>query len=277
MRPGAQTESGGRMGRFQMGPFQKGRFQMGRLQPVHARFYVRHLAWPLIAFAALAIALPLFDIDRRWADALYSWQGHTWALKSSFAAATLIHTYGRLLSVAAWIVVLLIWIATLVRARMAPWRRPLGYLLLATAVAALTVAWMKSWTNMDCPWDIAGYGGIHPYHSLFAPRPTDHHGECFPAAHASAGYCWLSLYFFFMATRAHLRWFGLGLALGIGLLFGVTQQLRGAHFLSHDLWSLAVCWASALALYVVMLKGRPVMPDSRAGDQVPRHPPPRPG
>lgn len=31
----------------------------------------------------------------------------------------------------------------------------------------------------------------------------------------------------------------------LGLTFGITQQLRGAHFLSHDLWSAALCWAIA--------------------------------
>ena len=36
---------------------------------------------------------------------------------------------------------------------------------------------------------------------------------------------------------------------GAGLVFGSGQQLRGAHFLSHDLWSLAVCWFLALGLF----------------------------
>ena len=45
-------------------------------------------------------------------------------------------------------------------------------------------------------------------------------------------------------------------ALVIGLVFGIAQQLRGAHFLSHDLWALMVCWLVALSLHRLMLVPR---------------------
>ncbi|WP_457097612.1 phosphatase PAP2 family protein [Lysobacter sp. P5_B9] len=220
------------------------------------QFYARHLLIPLVAFALTAFVLAWFDIDRWWAGKLYAWQGHAWIWKSSFVTETLVHTLGRMLSVAAWFVVLGLWIRAMARQELSRWRRPLAYLLLATAMAALTVAWMKSWTNVNCPWDLTDFGGKRVYHGLFAARPAGPRGECFPAAHASAGYCWLSLYFFFLATRPQLRWLGFGIAIGFGLLFGFVQQLRGAHFLSHDLWALAVCWLVTLAVYVMVLKGK---------------------
>ncbi|MNV84902.1 hypothetical protein D3C71_1788110 [compost metagenome] len=40
----------------------------------------------------------------------------------------------------------------------------------------------------------------------------------------------------------------------MGLLFGFAQQLRGAHFLSHDVWTLAISWFVALALYLAMAR-----------------------
>jgi len=219
-------------------------------------FYRRHLLWPLLAFIAAAAALEVFDIDRAWASRLYMAQGNDWTLRSSFVADTVIHTGGRLLAITAWLATLSIWIVALRREHLASWRWPLAYLLLATASAALLVGWMKSWTNMDCPWDVLGYGGTRPYHGLFAARPAGVRGTCFPAAHASAGYCWLALYFFFLATRPRFRWLGLAVAIGLGVLIGFTQQLRGAHFFSHDLWSLAICWLVALGLYAAMLRGR---------------------
>ncbi|RYE95440.1 MAG: hypothetical protein EOO41_05650, partial [Methanobacteriota archaeon] len=76
---------------------------------------------------------------------------------------------------------------------------------------------------------------------------------CFPAGHASAGYAWVALYFCALALRPAWRMPALWMGIAAGLLFGIAQQLRGAHFLSHDLWSLAVCWGTALALYWVML------------------------
>lgn len=216
------------------------------------RFYARHLAWPLLGFAVAATAIALFDGDRSWADRLYAWQGNAWTLKSTFVADTVIHDWGHLISVAAWLGVLATWIVAVKRTQLAAWRRPLCYLALATLTATLLVGWMKSWTNMDCPWDVLDYGGNRPYHGLFDPRPANIRGQCFPAGHASAGYCWLALYFFFIATRPRLRWVGLFVALGLGLLLGVTQQLRGAHFLSHDLWSLTLCWLIALGWYALM-------------------------
>ena len=80
--------------------------------------------------------------------------------------------------------------------------------------------------------------------------------SCFPAGHASAGYAWVALYFFFLARRPAWRWRGLAIGLIAGAVFGIAQQLRGAHFFSHDLWTLMICWSTALLLYVGMLAPR---------------------
>jgi len=76
---------------------------------------------------------------------------------------------------------------------------------------------------------------------------------CFPAAHASAGYAWVCAYF---AARSlgvsWAKWLLVG-ALALGFLFGFGQQLRGAHFISHDLWTLAICWFTALVGYRFLL------------------------
>jgi membrane-associated PAP2 superfamily phosphatase len=39
-------------------------------------------------------------------------------------------------------------------------------------------------------------------------------------------------------------------------VFGIDQQLRGAHFLSHDLFTAMICWAVALGLSRWMLRPR---------------------
>lgn len=109
---------------------------------------------------------------------------------------------------------------------------------------------MKSWTHVDCPWDLLAYGGGRDFHALLAAVPADAPvGRCFPAGHASAGYAWVALYFFFLPTRPQWRWRGLGTGVGAGLVFGISQQLRGAHFMSHDVWTLMICWLTALLLH----------------------------
>ena len=37
-------------------------------------------------------------------------------------------------------------------------------------------------------------------------------------------------------------------AAGAGLLLGLGQQWRGAHFMSHTLWSAWICWMVGLAM-----------------------------
>lgn len=216
------------------------------------RFYFLHFWLPLLAFAVLAVGLMLLHGDTWIADRLYAWQGHRWALKDAFATQTLIHIGGRDLSTAAWLAVALTWLVARWRADLAPLRKPLAYLVLSTLLATAVVAWIKSWTNMDCPWDLLRYGGDRPYIGLLGLRPVGlSRGVCFPAGHASGGYAWMALYFFFLAVRPKLRWLGLAIGVGSGLLFGVAQQLRGAHFLSHDLWTVTLCWMSALGMYRV--------------------------
>src|SRR5690606_17472404 len=132
-------------------------------------------------------------------------------------------------------------------------RRPLLYLLLAVGLSTGTVALLKSWTQMDCPWDLQRYGGLRPFIGLFQPRPAAlGHAACFPAGHASAGYGRVALYFFALRLRPQWRWPALAAALAAGLVFGISQQLRGAHFLSHDLWSLMISWTVAVLLYPAM-------------------------
>jgi membrane-associated PAP2 superfamily phosphatase len=126
----------------------------------------------------------------------------------------------------------------------------------SVTLATLAVSLLKSLTRMDCPWDLLRYGGTRPFIGMFEARHGLAASGCFPAGHASAGYAWVALYFAALAARPAWRWAGLAIGLAGGALFGVSQQLRGAHFLSHDLWSLATCWLVALALYLLMLRGR---------------------
>lgn len=222
------------------------------------RFNRQHLWLPLAAFAVASFVLMILHADQWLADRVYAMQGHAWALRSAHVTEDLVHEMGRRLSRNAWIAMALVTLVSLGVPGMRQWRRPLVYLLLATLLSAGLVSLLKRYSNMDCPWDLLRYGGDKAYYGLFEHRPAIlGHAACFPAGHASAGYSWIALYFFLLATRPALRWWGLGFALGLGLVFGIGQQLRGAHFLSHDVWTLAICWLTALVLYRLILLRRP--------------------
>lgn len=210
------------------------------------RFLLTHAWLPLIALAVL-LALTMGAGGDQWlADRLYALEGGRWALRDAFVTDRLIHKLGRDLDIALWSSVLVAW-ALAHRPGREHWRAPLAYLLTATALSMAGVVWVKTWSNMDCPWDLLRYGGDRPYVGLWELRPVGlGRGTCFPAGHASGGYAWLALYFFLAAMRPQWRGWGLAAGIGLGLLFGFSQQLSGAHFVSHDLITAAICWGVAL-------------------------------
>lgn len=207
---------------------------------------------PVLVLATGAVLLAAFAGDQWLADRLYAGQGHGWPLRPAFVTERLIHIGGRDLSTVAWLGVLVAWLVARAKPGLSAWRTPFAVLLASTLLATAVVAWIKSWSNMDCPWDLTRYGGAREFVGLLSLRPVGMpRAACFPAGHASAGYSWMALYFFFLSTRPRWRWLGLSVGLLLGLLFGGAQQLRGAHFLSHDLWTAAICWSCALGGYLV--------------------------
>ena len=219
-------------------------------------FYLWHLWIPLAMFTGLSIVLIGLHGDLWLADRVYAMEGNAWTLQSGYVTQDLLHAAGRQASKNLWFALLLLLGVSLFTPRMRRWRWPLVYLLTATLLSTAAIGLLKRWTNVDCPWDLLRYGGSKSYYSLFMHRPSAlATAKCFPAGHASAGYAWIALYFVFQSMRPHWRWWGLGFALGLGLIFGIAQQLRGAHFLSHDLWSLMVCWLVALLLHRVVPSG----------------------
>lgn len=204
----------------------------------------------LCSIAALVLATVLAHwIDASWAHQLYAWQGGTWALRDHVLLEGVLHNGGRWVSALAWLVLLCVTLWHWRRAGSRNWTRPAVALLIAVLISTVLVSWLKSVTHVDCPWDLIEFGGQRPYIPLFASRPAAlGTPSCFPAGHASGGYAWVALYFFFARVRPSWRWFGLAIGLFAGLVFGFAQQLRGAHFISHDVATLTVCWTVACSM-----------------------------
>jgi membrane-associated PAP2 superfamily phosphatase len=115
-------------------------------------------------------------------------------------------------------------------------------LMIALLVGTMTVSSLKHILNVDCPWDLIQYGGTKPFMSIWAYKseflPSS---GCFPSAHASAGFTLISTYFYMRRFKPEYKNIALGITLFIGFGFGLAQQFRGAHFISHDISSLIVC------------------------------------
>ncbi|MDZ7871378.1 MAG: phosphatase PAP2 family protein [Rheinheimera sp.] len=131
-----------------------------------------------------------------------------------------------------------------------------GRLLLSLALSLAGVAIIKHSLPMDCPWDLQPFGGDQSFIGLFSSWPAHRApNACFPAGHASIGYAWLGLYFFCLQLYPALAKPALLFAMLLGISLGLVQQLRGAHFISHDITSAAWCWSMAcLCAYWPLLR-----------------------
>ena len=216
-------------------------------------FWVSHALAPGLAAIALLFAVEHSGLDLWLASHWYAIEGGGWNWRDHWLAQGIIHHRGRQLVLTVGLAVLALWLASLRVPALRAWRRPLAYLFVSLVVLPSIVALTKRASPVPCPWDLAPFGGELPYRHNFAyawPALADG-GHCFPAGHASGGFALVSLYFAAHAGGWRRAWLLLP-GLAVGIAFALGQQARGAHFLSHDLWSLSVCWFGALALFALM-------------------------
>lgn len=229
-----------------------------RLSEAPAALWLRYAAGPLLWFLVAATLFEVARLDIAIAEALFfdsargEWRGaHHWLVED------VIHTGGRWAVRGVVAVALAVWAASFFSRPVRGLRRPLGYFIIAVVLTVGFVGLLKIATNVDCPWDLQRFGGRFPYVELFSARPPElPRARCFPAAHASSGYAFMALYFVARERSRTLALLGLIAGLLLGLIFGLAQQARGAHFASHDLWSAFLAWIIPLTLYAFAFRGR---------------------
>jgi membrane-associated PAP2 superfamily phosphatase len=221
------------------------------------QIWLHHARSVLLLFAVAACLFATTHLDLVIARSLF-FDGSSagWIGADSWLVNEAIHTGGRWAVRGVACLALTLWIASFLFASLRNWRRPAGYFLCAIVLTIGGVGLLKAVTNVDCPWDLSDFGGQFPHVDLFAPRPDGlPRARCFPAAHASSGYAFTALYFLAHERSRTLARIGLAIGLLLGLIFGVAQQSRGAHFLSHDLWSAFLAWMVPLTLYTFAFDG----------------------
>lgn len=132
-------------------------------------------------------------------------------------------------------------------------RRQRLNLLIAVLASLIAINLLKNASPTSCPWDLVEFGGNAAYVSHWAWGVGDGGvGRCFPAGHASAAFCFLSGYFWLRdkASRAALVWLALSVLAGVTI--GLAQQVRGAHYMSHTLWTGWLCWLFAGLMHMAL-------------------------
>lgn len=198
----------------------------------------------MVAPLALALAWDLTGLDLVLAHLSGSTRG--FALRDQWLLSGVLHQGARSLG---WVVLLVltltIWWPVGQLKSLA--RRERAWMVGSMYLALVVVVALKGLSSTSCPWDLQVFGGNALHVSHWAWGQLDGGGgHCFPAGHASTAFAFLGAYPWL--RRHHSRTAGAWLVgvLMLGALLGLAQQIRGAHFMSHTLWSAWLCWAVAL-------------------------------
>jgi membrane-associated PAP2 superfamily phosphatase len=206
--------------------------------------------WPSIGFVYLLALLQLGGIDESVAGFFYDPVQRGFPLKHDFWTERVLHDGAQHLMIGLGLGLLLVWFASWRFSALVPWRGYLSYGLLVILLSVGVANVGKEITNVDCPWDLAEFGGSRLYAGLLADKPEGGlRGRCFPGGHSSAGFALFALFFVARGRAYGPSWLALMPALLVGGIFAVDQWSRGAHFPSHDLTSAYLCWMIALGAY----------------------------
>jgi membrane-associated PAP2 superfamily phosphatase len=136
-----------------------------------------------------------------------------------------------------------------------PWRRMTqqerAWLACNIWLCAIGVAALKSASLTSCPWDLAEFGAKAQYIWHFATpmrwlsgaSVDGGPGKCFPSGHASSFFSFLPLVWIVQRYNARRSWQVLAALCVFGLSMSWVQVMRGAHYPSHLLWTMWLCWA----------------------------------
>jgi membrane-associated PAP2 superfamily phosphatase len=210
----------------------------------------------ILVLAALALLLTWLgrytNVDLVLADAVFDFSRNEFPLRSHWFFDEFMHHTMKALAIAAGLVPMAALCADwLARRRLLEHdtRKTLMVIAASAVLVPLCVSALKAVSMHHCPWSLARYGGFEPYLRIFDSLPAGvSSGHCFPAGHASSALWIPSVALFWLPRQPAkaLAMFILGLVPGLAL--GLSQQARGAHFLTHTLWS---AWIAMLIIVVL--------------------------
>ncbi|VXD01696.1 Phosphoesterase [Pseudomonas sp. 8Z] len=210
------------------------------------------LGIPLLLMALMLVVDPS-PVDFALAHLFYL-PGEGFIGRHSFWLEDILHDRAKQAVIVVGVLAIAGFLLSLLPTRMRQWRRPLGYLVLALGLSTSVVTPLKTLTGMHCPWSLSEFGGQEQFTPLLAERaPTANPGRCWPGGHASAGFSLIALFFVLRDRKPRAARIALVCALGLGAVFSLGRMAQGAHFLSHNLWTLLIDWVICLATYRLVL------------------------
>lgn len=208
------------------------------------------LALPLLLAPLIWLVFDRTPLDRVVIAPFFDARNHSFPWRHHPFMQNVMHSGLKFMVVAVGMALLGGFLLTYIVPQWETHRRRLLWLFLAMAGGALSVSVLKQGSALHCPWDLAEYGGYAPFARLFERLPqTVSAGRCFPGGHASGGFALMAFYFGLRDTHPRHARLALALGVGLGMAMGWAQMMRGAHFLSHNVWSAWVVWMFLALFY----------------------------
>ncbi len=200
------------------------------------------------------------DIDLALADMLYDASNHSFPWQHAWLTETFSHVILK------WLLMLMAlgFVGYALSDAVRPVTRldalnrlRLRVVALSAVLVPLVISLLKQASSSHCPWDLARYGGEQPYVRIFEALPLDAvPGHCLPAGHASSALWLLSLAVYWLPARRRAAQLAAAMGIIFGAMVGFLQQMRGAHFLTHTLWSIWIaCAIVSVTILALQKKG----------------------
>ncbi|MBK8451825.1 MAG: phosphatase PAP2 family protein [Thiofilum sp.] len=213
-------------------------------------FFLTQLKGLLII--ALLLALSDWGLNDRldiWlADLFFDVNAQQFPLKDHWFTATVMHLWLKylMLALALGLIVLLLHELISKKPKLDTVQLAnLKIIVCAALIIPLLVGILKALSPIHCPWDLVRYGGSAVE---FGFNNSMSGGKCFPAGHVTSTSWLMACTFIYLPMHGFKARWVWGLAFSLALMTGWAQQMRGAHFLCHTLWSLWLSWLVILAL-----------------------------
>lgn len=239
-----------------------------------------HLFLPSMLAILMLFLYPHTHLDTSLIQPFYDVHALKFPLKNNVFLEIVMHqglknlmVFVSLTMIGLWMLGLKNWLPSTTSLNKAIWIRThhhqFLWVFVAMLIATSTISIFKHFSEHACPWSLLIYGGTQPLIPLFGRLPVGAEaGHCFPGGHASGGFALMAFYFGFRDTLPKLAKTGLLIGLIFGLLMGYAQMMRGAHFMSHNLWTAWIVWMVLLVQYLVW-PPKALKPQVSAGNQKP--------
>lgn len=224
--------------------------------PPHSYFWLRIGVLLPAGLVACALLFRSSGLDAALSNYFYDAEQHRFLVSTHGWIELLGHRVGKSVVLVCWMLLLAAAFAAPQIPGLSRHRRLIWTVVLAMALGPVVVTLLKDINSHACPWSLKAYGGPVEYSaSWFVSRVEA--GRCFPSGHAACGFSIVAVAFAgAVLHRPGLCRAGLWLGFVVGSAFSILQVAKGAHFMSHNLWSAAIdLWMAALVFSPLMAPG----------------------